>query len=265
MPAGCACEEEACEYSRIRDSFQIECLTELPPSHEPQPGSPNLCDFIEGKLLPRCPPCPSDPWVVLAHVTLPESPAGNIADSNIDNFVRRQVFSIAILQEQLIACCCDEKPRPIPLLKVGNVRVFKTLGGGQEEEVFNWLQKPPDLAEPIPVPERANVIEITFAETLDLESVSDGQTFVVTDPQGQNQSGTITSTSPNVVRWTGTQFNFPRGKVYTVTLRGGNPPQAIKSKGGSRLDGEPKKLLPSGNGQEGGNFTFKLRAEREIL
>jgi hypothetical protein len=106
MPAGCACEEEACEYSRIRDSFQIECLTELPPSHEPQPESPNLCDFIEGKLLPRCPPCPSDPWVVLAHVTLPESSDSNIPDLDIDNFIRRQVFSTAVLQEQLIACCC---------------------------------------------------------------------------------------------------------------------------------------------------------------
>ena len=29
LSAGCGCEDEACEYSRVRDSFQIECLIEL--------------------------------------------------------------------------------------------------------------------------------------------------------------------------------------------------------------------------------------------
>ena len=107
MPAGCACDEEACEYSRIRDSFQIECLSELPPSHSPPPG-PLLCDLISGKKLPICPPCPAEPWVVLARVTLPASPSANIAGSHIDNFTfRRQVFSTAVLQEQLIKCCCE--------------------------------------------------------------------------------------------------------------------------------------------------------------
>lgn len=111
MPAGCACEEEACEYSRIRDSFQIECLTELPPSHQPPPGA-SLCDLIADKQLPLCPPCPAEPWIVLAQVTLPASPTTNIADNNIDNFTfRHQVFSTSVLQQQLIKCCCKE-PEP---------------------------------------------------------------------------------------------------------------------------------------------------------
>lgn len=108
MPAGCACDEEACEYSRIRDSFQIECLPELPPSHQPQPG-PTLCDIIQGRQLPVCPPCPSEPWVVLAQVNLPASRTTEITADMIDNFTfRRQVFSTAVLQNQLIACCCGE-------------------------------------------------------------------------------------------------------------------------------------------------------------
>lgn len=108
MPAGCACDEEACEYSRIRDGFQLECLTELPPSHQPPPG-PTLCDIIQGRALPVCPPCPAEPWVVLAQVNLPASPTSEVTADMIDNFTpRRQVFSTAVLQEQLIACCCGE-------------------------------------------------------------------------------------------------------------------------------------------------------------
>ncbi|MGH8554139.1 MAG: Ig-like domain-containing protein [Gammaproteobacteria bacterium] len=119
MPAGCACEEEACEYSRIRDSFQIECLTELPPSHQPPPG-PSLCDLIAGKQLPLCPPCPAEPWVVLAQVTLPASPTENIAENQIDNFTfRRQVFSTGMLQEQLIKCCCEpEVTQPAQVISI---------------------------------------------------------------------------------------------------------------------------------------------------
>jgi hypothetical protein len=119
IPAGCACEDEACEYSRVRDSFQIECLDALPPSHEPTPG-PSLCELIELKQLPVCPPCPAEPWVVLAHITLPASPSDRIADNHIDNFgFRRQVFSTAVLQEQLIDCCCGpEAQEPARVIRV---------------------------------------------------------------------------------------------------------------------------------------------------
>jgi hypothetical protein len=109
MPAGCACDEEECEYSRIRDSFQLECLTELPPSHQPPPG-PTLCEIIQGEALPVCPPCPAEPWIVLAQVNLPASPTSEVTADMIDNFtVRRQVFSTAVLQDQLIRCCCQDR------------------------------------------------------------------------------------------------------------------------------------------------------------
>ena len=86
LSAGCGCEDEACEYSRVRDSFQIECLTELPASHQTQPDGPSLCDLINLKQLPVCPPCPAEPWVVLAKITLPASPQDKIAENQIDNF-----------------------------------------------------------------------------------------------------------------------------------------------------------------------------------
>lgn len=37
-PAGCGCDEAACEYSRIRDSFVLVRLTELPASHQIAPS-----------------------------------------------------------------------------------------------------------------------------------------------------------------------------------------------------------------------------------
>jgi len=66
MPAGCACDDEDCQYSRVRDSFQISCLT-VPPDPS---GVPSLCDFTNGKVRSlTCPPCPTSPWVYLAQVT----------------------------------------------------------------------------------------------------------------------------------------------------------------------------------------------------
>jgi hypothetical protein len=62
-----------------------------------------------------CPPCPADPWVVLARVELPPSPSTPVAEANIDNFAPRQLlFSTGALQEQLIECCCGEQPEPEP-------------------------------------------------------------------------------------------------------------------------------------------------------
>jgi hypothetical protein len=117
MPAGCACEDVACEYARIRDSFELGCLTELPPS----PETPLLCDLINDGTIPPCPPCPEDPWVVLAAVQLP-APGVELSNDAIDNLgVRRQLASTAVLQQQLIACCCEEQPQVTADLEVRKV------------------------------------------------------------------------------------------------------------------------------------------------
>jgi hypothetical protein len=110
MPGGCGCQEQACETSRIRDSFEIDCLEELPPSHQGQ-APPSICDVLSGRNLQLCPPCPADPWVVLARVTLPASGNVPVAQSQIDNFVRRQLFSTAAIQDQVIRCCCGTQER----------------------------------------------------------------------------------------------------------------------------------------------------------
>jgi hypothetical protein len=55
---------------------------------------------------------------VLAKVNLPSLDT-NIEEVNIDNFVRRQLYSTAVLQEELIKCCCDKKePRPVRVISI---------------------------------------------------------------------------------------------------------------------------------------------------
>lgn len=90
-PAGCGCDESACEYSRIRDSFEIKVLWELPESHVKAfeddkawcatVGNLSAANLKEGHALPvpPCPECGLEPWVVLASVGFPASvPYGTV-------------------------------------------------------------------------------------------------------------------------------------------------------------------------------------------
>jgi Domain of unknown function DUF11 len=134
LPGGCGCEDDGCEYSRIRDSFSIECLSELPPSHQPDPDAPTLCEIANGKKLLACLPCPTDPWVVLAKVTMPASNRTALAETGIDNKppIRRLVFSTALIQQQVIDCCCGERdghePPPPPPQRLARLEVVKRAG-----------------------------------------------------------------------------------------------------------------------------------------
>jgi len=85
-PAGCGCDETGCEYTRVRDSFEIKVLWELPASHtQARTDDDQWCQAVKSTSpvqlsrlhtfpAPPCPACPTDPWVVLATVHIP--PAG---------------------------------------------------------------------------------------------------------------------------------------------------------------------------------------------
>ncbi len=106
LAGGCGCNDSSCEPSRISDSYEISCLSDLPPSSQQNPG-PAMCDILSGRVLAQCPPCPSDPWVVLAQVQLPGTAGAALAQGNIDNItVRRMLFSTATIQQQVQLCCC---------------------------------------------------------------------------------------------------------------------------------------------------------------
>ena len=131
MPGGCGCDDEACEYSRIRDSFSLECLADYPASHTPDRDAPTLCEIASGRRLLTCMPCPAEPWVVLAKVTLPASRGTQVAETGIDNKppIRRLVFSTALIQQQVINCCCgdgDDHEPPTPPRRLAQLDIAKS-------------------------------------------------------------------------------------------------------------------------------------------
>jgi hypothetical protein len=104
MPDGCGCEEDACEYTRIRDSFQVACLR-TPPALKH--GGPNLCDQVTHDIIVPCfTEMSFEDWVVLATVSI-----GNPGEPlKIDNkTLRRLLFSTSAIQRQVIECCCNQQ------------------------------------------------------------------------------------------------------------------------------------------------------------
>jgi hypothetical protein len=114
-PMGCACDEAACEYSRVRDSFEVVRLMKLPESHRLAAEADRLwyASFKQwvstgGKEtllpppLPGCPPCPDEPCVVLAKIELPKATpgptTGDPTPAKITYEGRRVLFSTTSLQ-----------------------------------------------------------------------------------------------------------------------------------------------------------------------
>jgi hypothetical protein len=227
MPGGCGCQDQACETSRIRDSFEIDCLGDLPASHQGQ-AAPSICDLVSGRALAQCPPCPADPWVVLARITLPASGNVALAQSQIDNFVRRQLFSTAAIQDQVIRCCCGTQER-----RPARVTSINPPAGA----VFTSATTVPPA------------VVATFSKNLQANSVNTNTfqvlRFVAGAPsvvlQGRvdyddgNRSAQFTPATP---------FTVPG--TYQVTIVGSGP-SAIMDSDNLALDGND-------DGQPGGNF-----------
>ena len=82
---GCGCDDTGCEYSRIRESYRIRVLDALPSTYDAvmdpplfrdsvsciRPRNPNgEDDTTTPCACPACSNCPTEPWVVLADITL---------------------------------------------------------------------------------------------------------------------------------------------------------------------------------------------------
>lgn len=104
-PAGCGCDETGCEYSRVRDAFEIKVLWSLPESHVAArkddaewrdsllKGPPDVLRQLLTFPVPPCPECVSDPWVVLATVILPPQGAGGTGQVPLQiSYVDRRVL-----------------------------------------------------------------------------------------------------------------------------------------------------------------------------
>ena len=98
---GCGCDEGDCEFSRIRDSYTIKLLRELPAGYT-TPMNPPAWGTLDPCRRPTnargCPPCPEDPWVILADIALD----ANCKVLSVSCFThRRYVVSFA---EMYFAC-----------------------------------------------------------------------------------------------------------------------------------------------------------------
>jgi len=238
---GCGCDGSECEYSRIRDSFCVQALDQLPTSHANMraPDDPFAC--------PRdCPPCVSEPWVVLAAVTLRDK---KISDQDIDNYTyRRHVASYGNWWFTCQPPPPTPTPPPPPLLKVAAVRFFAT--GDGPDRFMDQVSDPSKTV--FFSADWPNTIEVAFGNaSVDFGTVLDGKSFIVTDNAGNRIPGTIVSLPSNTVRWTTKEFHGGRFKGTLV----GDGADAIKSQQGVALDGDPTGL-PSGNGVAGGSFVF---------
>ena len=88
QPVGCGCDDNKCEYSRLRDGYEIAVLDYCPGDHKDPPDR----DEVIGEEIPACPACPDEPWVALAVVEL----GANGKVTKIDNCeCRRMVISFA--------------------------------------------------------------------------------------------------------------------------------------------------------------------------
>jgi hypothetical protein len=110
-PVGCGCDEAECEFSRIRDGYELCCLDKLPDIYnDPQLSCSDLCQ----KQIFPCPACPDDPCVVIATIMLPAASTAQIGLADIDNLAdRRLLYTTAMLQTMAL-CNCTQQPVPPP-------------------------------------------------------------------------------------------------------------------------------------------------------
>jgi hypothetical protein len=145
--SGCGCDSDPCQYSRIVDSFQLKCMAE--PPAQPVDPTTTLCEAKSGTIA-ACPPCPTNPWVLLAAITLPSSSKAQIVVDSIDTTVRRILASTAVLQAQVVACCCkgsDQPPPPPADVTLQSILVRSSAVAGPAGGAPGaWTATPPALA-----------------------------------------------------------------------------------------------------------------------
>jgi len=77
QPTGCSCDDNSCEYSRLQDGYEISIIDHCPEAKPPAPTTTypaylQEIGLMEGPdgLLGPCVHCSTEPWVVLAKVSV---------------------------------------------------------------------------------------------------------------------------------------------------------------------------------------------------
>lgn len=105
LPAGCGCDDSACEFSRIRDGFEIRAVPKGKELWMVAP--PSLCEIahdVASQLSPF-PPSPTNDWIQLATIDL--QGATTVSDKLIDNSARRVLYTTSQIQQQVVDSCCS--------------------------------------------------------------------------------------------------------------------------------------------------------------
>jgi hypothetical protein len=110
---GCGCDNTACEYSRIRDSYRMVVLHDLPSTYPAKVDPPDISNSVvcppavdgEDCHCPACQPCPTEPWVILADLTVE---AGAIKEVDCDSH-RRYITSF---RDYYYRCSSQTLPTP---------------------------------------------------------------------------------------------------------------------------------------------------------
>lgn len=145
-PAGCSCDGIQCEYSRIREGFVVRVLETLPAGYATIQNPPPATGFFPCPPtgVRECPNCFTDPWVVLAAVTLRGVPISRPDINN--NTYRRYVasfgsywftcgtatlppFPATVTKAAIIAAAVSTAPTPvsgIPVLIAGTLMIAPT-------------------------------------------------------------------------------------------------------------------------------------------
>ncbi len=129
-PSGCSCDDAQCDYSRIRDAYELSCLSSLPASYGlAEPTCEQLCS---GGIF-AC-PCPTDNCVVLATISISADnlpPPGTLTKSQIVTHYlagsdsplqidtttdRRLLYSTAMLQTMAMCQCGPEQQVATPAI-----------------------------------------------------------------------------------------------------------------------------------------------------
>jgi hypothetical protein len=228
MAAGCGCADVGCEFSRIRDSFELGCT--LTPPHAPPPL---ICALRSKNAVVPCPPDPTDPWVVLAEVLLPARSEAQLTAADIRNGVRTPLYSTSMIQTQVISCCCGPTVQPFPV-QVTTVN-------------------PADGAT---VPPPVNQVVVTFNKPLQPGSVNTNTLQVSAATGGTPLPGKV---AYDAASNTGTFYpatQLPQG-VYTVTAVGAGA-APITDTDNLALDGV-------GDGKPGSNHVTKFTVQQHII
>jgi hypothetical protein len=143
---GCGCDDAECEYSRIRESFALSALEALPDSYRDRPGLADLqsatrCGRERMRAVRPCPPCPTDPWVVLADVKA--DAAGLLSIDPIVN--RRYVVAFGTY-----AFFCGPGGQGLQNVEMGMQRkeiARKDLAGHVDAKALRTLEQESDLSQ----------------------------------------------------------------------------------------------------------------------